>query len=420
MTVYGGTMRPFDWTIEATLVQLAPAVAMATIHDTYSARLSMNSVVESLYRLKSRMEQGVIEVGALDSAIEKALELQEIVDHLIAQTDKGYSKSPHKWQANGILHDPHMLSTTPTVWSGFYNKTIRERHDVMHLVFPKLLKIEDDKKLVGMLSPKTAQRRVDVGYIGNLHVQVANLMIENCVGVLGLPLGLGLNFCIDGKPTLIPMVVEEPSVIAAASSAAKLISANGGFQTYSTGTIMTGQVQLVDIMNMKAAVDSIQENEKQLIDFANENLCLNMKKRGGGVIGISTRQVAAHTPHFKKIVKKERAVSSLDDYLVVHIDVDVCEAMGANVVNTIAEGLSGQLCILAQAKCGLRILTNYCVKRMVKTSFEVPLDNMKWKEFSGTFVASKIVQANHFGIEDPYRACTNNKVCFISCEMTAK
>ncbi|TMW57457.1 hypothetical protein Poli38472_003382 [Pythium oligandrum] len=317
---------------------------------------------------------------------------------------------------------PALRPSQPSIWSGFYNKTLRERFDVLSLMYPRLERIRTAES--SQLNPEN-QPSIDgahpVAKLGELPVRTANLMIENCIGVLGIPLGLGLNFLIDGKHLSVPMAVEEPSVVAAASSAAKLVaSMGGGFLTATSGNIMTSQVQLVDTPDIPQAIEAIAANRERLLHIANTTLCPNMKQRGGGAIDIYCRVVTQraraaatnstsgwYTPCEDELVIHASAEDT--EYLVVHIDVDVCEAMGANIVNTVAEGLSNEIAQLTKSRCGLRILTNLCMQRRARASFEIPVAKLGWKGVDGEQVAARIVEAYNFAAIDPYRAVTNNK-----------
>uniref|UniRef100_A0AAV1THE8 Hydroxymethylglutaryl-CoA reductase, degradative n=1 Tax=Peronospora matthiolae TaxID=2874970 RepID=A0AAV1THE8_9STRA len=313
-------------------------------------------------------------------------------------------------------------TSQPSVWSGFYNKTLRERLDVLALMYPRL-------KSLKLQQANGTETGVDMlllsepaAKLGELPLRTANLMIENCIGVLGVPLGLGLNFVIDGKSLSIPMAVEEPSVVAAASSAAKLVAnAGGGFHTSTSGNVMTSQIQLVDTKDIPAAIDAIKCNRERLLSIANRTLCPNMKKRGGGAVDIYCRVVSQaarsaataaagstwYTPCDDELVVN--ASEPQTQFLVVHVDVDVCEAMGANVVNTVAEGLSEEVSEITQSRAGLRILTNLCMQRRARAEFEIPLQKLGWKGVDGSDVANRIIEAYNFAAIDPYRAVTNNK-----------
>ncbi|TDH71952.1 uncharacterized protein CCR75_003149 [Bremia lactucae] len=316
----------------------------------------------------------------------------------------------------------HKEDPQPVIWSGFYNKTLLERFDILALMYPeiKTLKAQQTSDVgaaSGILAPIGSAAR-----IGDLPLHTANLMIENCIGVLGVPLGLGLNFIIDGKSLSVPMAVEEPSVVAAASSAAKLVAtAGGGFCTATSGNIMTSQIQLLDTKDIPSAIVAIERNRERLLMIANTTLCSSMKKRGGGAVDIYCRVVSQaartaltsalgnvwYTPCSDEVLVN--AFEPQTQFLVVHIDVDVCEAMGANVVNTVAEGLSEEISKLTLSNVGLRILTNLCMQRRARAEFEIPINKLGWKGVDGKDVAGRIVDAYNFAAIDPYRAVTHNK-----------
>ncbi|GMF34212.1 unnamed protein product [Phytophthora fragariaefolia] len=218
------------------------------------------------------------------------------------------------------------------------------------------------------------------------------------------------------------MAVEEPSVVAAASSAAKLVAAaGGGFHTATSGNIMTSQIQLVGTEDIPAAIAAIECNRERLLSIANTTLCPNMKKRGGGAVDIYCRVVSQAARAAAIAVGGSAWYNTCDDelvvnasdpqtqFLVVHIDVDVCEAMGANIVNTVAEGLSEEVSKITRSRVGLRILTNLCMQRRARATFEIPLKKLGWKGVDGEDVANRIIEAYNFAAIDPYRAVTNNK-----------
>jgi len=260
-------------------------------------------------------------------------------------------------------------------FSGFFKRPPSERKMLLEEVFPGV-----------DMEPLEAA----------LPMEIADMMIENAVGGVTLPLGVAPNFVINGEHFIVPMAVEEPSVIAAASSIAKLVSENGGFRAKSTDNIMTSQVQILDVNDADAAVKTISENRSALIEAANA-FCVSSVKRGGGVRDIYPRLIIPR-------VNPQR-----DPYIVVHIDVDVCEAMGANIVNTIAEGIAPRLADLVGGRPALRILSNLCLKRRSGAAFRIPYDALSWKGVDGETVASRVMEAYLFAEDDPYRAATHNK-----------
>jgi len=194
------------------------------------------------------------------------------------------------------------------------------------------------------------------------------------------------------------MAIEEASVIAAASGAAKLIASGGGFVAESTHNVMTGQVQIVNVSDVATACRILTEQKQELIDAANK-FCVSMTKRGGGVIDVIVRVISSRNDS-----QRHR------EFLVVHINVDVCEAMGANIVNTICEGITPDLLArIDSGTAGLRILTNMCLERRTRSTFSLPTHLLACKGFSGQEVAELIVDAYNFAESDPYRAATHNK-----------
>lgn len=266
-------------------------------------------------------------------------------------------------------------TATPLVASGFHRKTLAERSGAVQAAWPE----------------------VNVAALdGGLSADAATSMVENCVGVLGLPLGLGLNFVINGSPYSIPMAVEEPSVIAAASAAAKLVASGGGFSTWATRNVIAGQVQLLDVADADAGAAAVTAAKADLLATANA-LCASMVRRGGGAVDVVPRIL--------------RTAGEKKPMLVVHIHVDVCDAMGANLVNTVAEGVAPRVAEVVGGGCrvGLRILTNLCVERRAGAKFSLPLSKMAYRGFDGARVAAGIVEAYEFADADPYRAVTHNK-----------
>jgi len=259
-------------------------------------------------------------------------------------------------------------------FSGFFRRPPQERRELLNEIFPEV----DMEPLSSSLS-----------------MEIADLMIENAIGGVSIPLGVAPNFVINGSHYIVPMAVEEPSVIAAASSIAKLVSENGGFKAKSTENIMTSQVQLLDV-DADSACKVISENRVELIAAANQ-FCQSSVNRGGGVRDIYPRFILP------------RIDPSRNPYVVVHIDIDVCEAMGANIVNTVAEGVAPRIADLVGGRPALRILSNLCLKRRSAAAFRLPFDALKWKGVEGETVAERVIEAYHFAEDDPYRAATHNK-----------
>lgn len=227
-----------------------------------------------------------------------------------------------------------------------------------------------------------------------LNIQVADKMIENVIGVMGLPVGLALNFVINEKEYVIPLVVEEPSIVAALSSAAKVVRNCGGFLAESTDAILIGQVQVVGVHHSAKAKSDLLQRKQEIINLAN-SLHPKMVARGGGA-----RDIEVHT---------HPNPNSDGDMLVVHLLVDTCDAMGANLVNTMCEGIASLIETITNGKVFLRILSNLTDRSMVRARCEIPVEQLGGKGFDGEQVRDGIVIASDFAAVDPYRAATHNK-----------
>ncbi|MFT6396281.1 MAG: hydroxymethylglutaryl-CoA reductase [Bradymonadia bacterium] len=223
---------------------------------------------------------------------------------------------------------------------------------------------------------------------------IADKMVENVVGCFELPIGMGLNFLINGKDYVVPMVVEEPSVVAAVSHAAKIVREAGGFVAESDRSVMTGQIQVVGVDDLGAAMGRVIAAKADLIAAAN-TIEPGMKERGGGAIDLDARVLGEPGPY--------------SQILVVHLYVDACDAMGANLINTMCEGIAGKIEALTGGRVYLRILSNLTDRRRVRARCEVPAESLAWQGFEGLAVAEGVVRASEFAETDPYRAATHNK-----------
>ena len=226
-----------------------------------------------------------------------------------------------------------------------------------------------------------------------LSFDAADHMIENAVGVIGLPLGVALNFLINGRERLVPMAVEEPSVVAAASHAARLIRDAGGFFAEADASLMIGQIQLVNVPDFDAAMQQLQAATHELLSEANA-VHPNMVRRGGGARRIEVRALP------------ETACGPM---LVVHLVVDVGDAMGANAVNSMAEALSPLIEQKTGGQARLRILSNLADQRLARARCRIPFRFLDAEPFPGQEVARRMEEAWAFAAADPYRATTHNK-----------
>lgn len=225
----------------------------------------------------------------------------------------------------------------------------------------------------------------------------ANRMAENVLGVMGLPLGLCVNMRVDGRDCLIPMATEEPSVVAAASYAAKLIRAGGGVTTEHSAPHMIGQIQLLDVPDPVAAEKAVLAAAPELIELANGGHP-HLVAAGGGAIELEV----FHLPPMD-------ANDPCGPMMVVHLVVDVQDAMGANAINGMCERIAVPIVELTGGRVGLRILSNLADRRRVIARGSVPFSALEGRGKHGVELARGIVEASVFAERDPYRAATHNK-----------
>jgi hydroxymethylglutaryl-CoA reductase len=237
---------------------------------------------------------------------------------------------------------------------------------------------------------------------GGLSAPVADHMVENSIGVLGLPLGLGLNFVINGQPRIVPMAVEEPSVVAACSYIARLAAEGGGFEVEADPPRMIGQVQLLDVEDPVAAVAAIEQARAALCTEA-DGYAPGLKERGGGCVDVEVRRLPPLTDGPHKDLDDDR------DMIVVHLILDCRDAMGANAVNSVAEGVAPTLETLTGGRAVLRILSNLSDRRLARARMRIPYDALACGGSAGREVAVGIVEAYRLAARDPYRAATHNK-----------
>ena len=234
---------------------------------------------------------------------------------------------------------------------------------------------------------------------GGLTPDLANSTVENVVGTYALPFGLALNFRVNNVDRIIPMVVEEPSVIAAASNAARLARRSGGFTARMIDTWMTGQVEIRGINDTPKSIELLDQAKAQLLELANTH-ALGLVSRGGGAREIEARDLGCGT-------------------LVVHVYVDCKDAMGANLVNSMVEAIGPEVARIARGRLGLRILTNLCDRRRVWAECRIAVSDLAESKglpvdhsdqiALGRQIALGIEEASQFAVLDPYRAVTHNK-----------
>lgn len=267
--------------------------------------------------------------------------------------------------------------------SGFYQKSIDER--------------------IAILAQWAALTPDEIALLhDNLTVTQADKLVENVVGRYSLPLGIGVNFLINDRDYLVPMVVEEPSVVAAVSYAARLARYGGGFRTGSTEPIMVAQIQLLAVPDPQQATAAILAAEPRLLALANTSPTIT--RRGGGPVEIEVRPLP-QTP--------------TGPMLIVHLLFDTRDAMGANVVNTAAEALAPALEELSGGRALLRILSNLSDRRRAWAEVAIPAEHFSTTEWPGGEVIENIAHANAFAVADPYRAATHNKGIFNGIDAVA-
>ena len=224
-------------------------------------------------------------------------------------------------------------------------------------------------------------------FSSGLDMDIAERMIENVLGTFELPLGIAVNFKINGKDYLVPMATEESSVVAAASNAAKIARIKGGFKTECSDPLMIGQIQLLHIDDIVDAAEKILDKKKEILTLANEQDKV-LVKFGGGAKDIEVRILD----------------SPIGKMIVVHLIVDVRDAMGANAVNTMCEALAPMLEEISGGKVRLRILSNLADKRIIKAT--AIFDKQK---MGGENVVDAFLESYNLAAIDPYRAATHNK-----------
>jgi len=246
---------------------------------------------------------------------------------------------------------------------------------------------EERLKIVKKFANLTSDEVENLRKTGSLSIKKADMMIENVVGTMELPLGIATNFLINGKEYLIPMCIEESSVVAAASNGAKIARIRGGFRASSTEPIMIGQIQVTDLKNPEKAKKAILENKEKIISEANDRKS-TIIKLGGGVKDVEARVV-------------EFAGEKM---LIVHLLIDCKDAMGANFVNTVVEDTAPLVEELTRGRVVLRILSNLATHRLARA--EAVFDK---KALGGEDVVDAILEAYQFACADIYRATTHNK-----------
>jgi len=262
------------------------------------------------------------------------------------------------------------MPTKSSSISGFYKLTPQER-----------------LKLVKGFADLSDEECALLQNTGSLPLDAADRMIENVVGAFPLPLGIGVNFLINNRDYLIPMAIEEPSVVAAASYAAKMVREGGGFHSSSTPPVMIGQIQAVGINDPDAARLHVLEAKAEILKKANDQDPV-LASVGGGAKDLDAKVIQ----------------TTVGPMLITELHVDCRDAMGANAVNTMAEAVAPMIECITGGRVYLRIISNLATKRLAKAWCTVSKESL-----GGEDVVDGIVNASAFAAADPYRAATHNK-----------
>ena len=257
---------------------------------------------------------------------------------------------------------------------GFYNLGIHERRAMLS----KFVSAQDLAAMSGE---------------AGLTVEQADHMIENVIGLHGIPLGIALNFVVNGRDVLVPMAIEEPSVVAGASFMARLARAGGGFIAHTTRPEMIGQMQVLEVAEPRSARMALLEQKESLLAEAAE-IDPVLKDLGGGPRDIEVRLIED---------------SPIGAFLVIHLIYDVRDAMGANAVNTACERLAPAVEAITGGRVHLRILSNLADRRLGRAQCTIPVEQLAFGEYTAEEVRDGVIAAWAFAAADPYRAATHNK-----------
>jgi hydroxymethylglutaryl-CoA reductase len=259
---------------------------------------------------------------------------------------------------------------------GFYNQPLSERRRLL----AEFTGLADDN-----LDALCGQ--------AGLSAEQADHMVENVVGMYALPLGIALNFVVNSREVLVPMAIEEPSVVAGASFMAKLARSGGGFFAHTTPPEMIGQIQILGVSDLPMARLALLEAKDELLAEAAEIDPL-LKSLGGGPRDLQVRMISE---------------SPIGPFLVLHLIYDVRDAMGANAINTAAERLAPRLEAITGGRVHLRILSNLADRRLARARCTIPLQSLAFDDYKAEEVRDGIIAAWAFAAVDPYRAATHNK-----------
>ncbi|MHB1318030.1 MAG: hydroxymethylglutaryl-CoA reductase, degradative [Anaerolineae bacterium] len=254
------------------------------------------------------------------------------------------------------------------------------------------LALEERVALLASLAGLTASESATLtGAVGD-DVRQADATLENVVGVLRMPLGIGTNLVVNGRDVLVPMAIEEPSVVAALSNGALMVRESGGVRAACDSPEMIGQIQVYDLPDPEGASARLHDAQVDLIALVNRSLP-GMVARGGGARSLEIRAIG----------------TAMGSMLVVHLIVDVCDAMGANIVNGAVELLAPEVAAITGGRLGVRVLSNLADRRLARANCRVPAASLEREGATGEQAAQGILTAQALAEADPYRAATHNK-----------
>ncbi|MEO7094139.1 MAG: hydroxymethylglutaryl-CoA reductase, degradative [Polyangiales bacterium] len=254
------------------------------------------------------------------------------------------------------------------------------------------LSVEERRRVVAQAADLEPHEFDAASSKGGFDVATSDKTVENVLGVYALPFAATLNVRINGRDVIAPMVIEEPSVVAAASNAARIVRNGGGFKVEADAPIVAAQVQILDVVDAPAASASIVAATAEILALA-DSAIPGLVARGGGARSLEVRVLGEPS----------------DRMIVIDVHVDCCDAMGANLVNSVAEAIGDRLGMLARGRVGFRILSNLCDRRRVRVSCSVPFEALATDDMPGAEVARGMEEGSRFAELDAYRAATHNK-----------
>lgn len=263
---------------------------------------------------------------------------------------------------------------------------------------PGFYRLPPEKRLDALEAHRNVQgSKLDAYRQDGLTVAQADLMVENVISTFAMPNAVAVNFLINGRDRIVPMVVEEPSVVAAVSNMAKLTRTDGGFTAQADPSVMIGQIQLTELGDPDTVVRQLEEQIPEFMQVA-ASVHPRLAERGGGPRGFEVRRITYDEPGHEP-----------EEMVVLHVLLDCADAMGANMVNTVCERLAPLVEQATHARVGLRILSNLADRRLARAHVRLSPVSLATDQQDGQQVARAIASAWRFAWADPYRAATHNK-----------